>query len=195
MRTLAPFVLAGLIGCASPIPQETFYLLRSEAPDRVERLEPPLRIGLGRISVAPYLDRTGLVVETDAHQIRTARYHHWAEPLDQGLRSFLRSEISRALGYAVSAGADRIDARDFRVDVAVDVLHGSLSGNAWLSGSWRVTRRPGGEEVGSYGFSRSVPLARGGYAGLVDAEIDLLEQLASAIAESLRGLHAERAAR
>ena len=60
------------------------------------------------------------------------------------------------------------------------------TGEAVLVARWRVTPAAGKGEVATYQFSATRPLAREGYAGLVDAEIDLAGELAAAIAESLR---------
>jgi uncharacterized lipoprotein YmbA len=138
--------------------------------------------------VATYLRQPGLVIETATHQMRAARYHLWAEPLDEGLLRFLRAQISNALGYDVSADAVHRKQWDYGVEVRVDQLHGTLSGQALLSASWRVTRGDGADEVGKFRFTRSAPLAQDGYPALVEAEIGLLGQLAAAIADSLREL-------
>jgi uncharacterized lipoprotein YmbA len=74
------------------------------------------------------------------------------------------------------------------VHVSFDQLHGTASGEALLIASWRITREAGTEVLAEFRLARSEPLAREGYAGLVDAEIDLARQLAAAIADSLRDL-------
>ena len=60
-----------------------------------------------------------------------------------------------------------------------------MTGTAVLDASYRITPRPEAGDVAAYRFSRSVPLPREGYPGLVDAEADLVRQLAQAIAASL----------
>ena len=47
-------------------------------------------------------------------------------------------------------------------------------------------------DLAAYRFSRSAPLPREGYPGLVDAEADLVRQLAQAIAASLREIGGDR---
>jgi uncharacterized lipoprotein YmbA len=125
--------------------------------------------------------------------VRPARYHQWAEPLDEGLRRLLRAEISKALGYQVSADALQRKQWDYAVEVSVEQLHGTLAGEALLSASWRIARGDGAEPVAEFRFTRSAPLAEDGYAALVAAEIDLARQLAVAIADSLRELGGKHA--
>jgi hypothetical protein len=149
-------------------------------------LEAPIDVSLGRVAVAPYLDRAGIVVETETGQVQAARQHEWAEPLEAGLRSYLRAQISRALGYEVSARlGDRLP-WDYRVDVYVDRLHATMGGTAVLEAGYRITPRLSAGESVEYRFSRSTPLPREGYPGVVDAEADLVRRLARAIADSLR---------
>ncbi len=184
MRAWA-LLLAGLaIACSSTPPQTTRYLLPAETTRGTTRLESPARIGLGRVELSPYLGEQGLVVETEAGQVRPARYHLWAEPLDEGLRRFLRLEISKALGEHVSGDSTQQPRWRRTVDVEIDRLHGTLAGEAVLVAQWRVSPREG--EPRAFSLSESRPLPREGYAGLVDAEIELTRALARAIDESLR---------
>ena len=193
MRIIALVSTLLLIACAGTPPSHTHYLLRADLPERTARVEAPASVGLLRVDVAPYLKQSGLVLATGDHQVRPARYHKWAEPLDEGLRRFLRAEISNALGSDVSAESVQQSQWDYAVRVSVDQLHGTLSGEAMLIASWRITRGGGTDEVAEFRLARSEPLAREGYAGLVDAEIGLARQLAVAIADSLRDLGENRA--
>lgn len=186
MRNAAFLFFVLLVACAGSSTPSTRYLLRAEPADRSGRVEAPVHVGLGRVAVAPYLDQAGIVVETEAGQVQAARQHQWAEPLAAALRSYLRAEISAALGYEVSAGRTDPGDWDYTVDVYVDRLHGTMAGTAVLDASYRITPGTGAGEVAAYRFSRSAPLPREGYPGLVDAEADLARQLAQAIAASLR---------
>jgi len=188
MRNVAflSLVLLLLVACAGSSAPRTQYLLRAAAPERAERLEVPVRVGLGRVAVAPYLDQAGIVVQTEQRQVQAAHGHEWAEPLEASLRTFLRAEMSEALGYDVSVSPSSSLPWDYTVDVYVDQLHGTMAGTAWLDASYRITPRTAAGEVAEYRFSRSAPLPREGYPGLVDAEADLVRQLAQAIAASLR---------
>jgi uncharacterized lipoprotein YmbA len=175
-----------LLACAGSSGPRTLYLLRTQPAEPPGRVEAPVQVRLGRVAVAPYLDQSGIVVQTQPDQVWAAREHQWAEPLDAGLRSVLRTEMSRALGYEVSAiPANRVPP-DYTVDVYVDQLHGTMAGTALLDADYRITPQTAGGEVSEYRFSRSTPLPREGYPGVVDAEIELARQLAQAIAASLR---------
>jgi len=190
---LAELLLAVLLlsACAGTTPDTTRYLLPASGPAGTARVEPPEWIGLGRLSVAPYLAQAGLVVETREHQVRPARFHQWAEPLADGLRRFLRSEISASLGFDIGADVSQRRHWDQTVDVSVDRMHGNLSGEAVLVARWWIAPGSTQGETAAFRFAASQPLSRKGYPGLVDAQIELARQLAVAIAESLRGQQGE----
>jgi hypothetical protein len=177
-----------LVACAASTPPPTRYLLPADVPEGTVRVDPPVRIGISKLVVAPYLSQRGLVVETEKRQIRAARQHQWAEPLAAGLRRQLRAQLSKALGFDVSADPTQRTRWDFVIDVSIERLHGTLDGDAVLVAHWRVTPTKARGDAASYRIARSQPLPRAGYGGLVDAEISLIDGLAGEIAASLAGL-------
>ncbi len=176
-----------LVGCTSAPPERTYYLLRVEPPANLTAAD-PLPIGLGRISLPPYLDRVGLVVQTDEHRVREARYHLWAEPLDEGAWFYLRDRISSELGRALDPGQDLGGRVRYRVDIRINEFHGTLDGQSRLIARWSVRDLEDDSVVESQRFSQTRRQAGDGYPGLVNAQLTLLDELARTIAQALRGL-------
>ena len=185
--------LALLVACSSTTPDPTLYLMRGEASETSGRIDAPIRAGLGRLLVAPYLlSSRGIVVETASGEIRAARQHQWAEPLDAGLRWFLHAEIARAIGHEVGGGLVDLKDWDYTIDVYVARFHGTMSGSALLEGSYVIRPSAKSEELREYRFSKSQPLSAEGYAALVAAEQSLASELAASIAEALKEMMALR---
>lgn len=181
--------LALLVACSSPAPNPTYYLMRGEAPEASGRLNGSIRVGLGRLIVAPYLlTGPGIVVETAPGEVRAARQHQWAEPLDAGLRWFLRAEIARAIGDEVGGGLVDFKDWDYTIDVYIARFHGTLTGTALLEGSYVIRPRADSQEQREYRFAETRPLPAEGYAALVAAEQRLASELGASIAEALREL-------
>jgi len=179
---------SALLSCTATTPNRVQYLLRTQPASGTVRVESPVQVGLGNVAIAPYLRQPGLVLATEVGKVRAAASPLWAEPLDSGLRSYLRAEVSRQLGYEISAArVDRLQ-WDYTIDVYVDRLHGTMAGTALLDASYRLTPREGGATAVEYRFSKTVGLPREGYSGLVEAETALLGELATAIAVSLAEL-------
>lgn len=187
MRVAAAFALALLLACGGAPLTRTQYLLREAPTAQAGAVSAGLRVGLGRVTVAPYLDQPGIVVETETGQVRAASGHVWAEPLEDGLRSSLRAGISEALGLELGTQPSARRPWDYVVDVHVDRLHGTMGGEVWLEADYRITPRSELGEPVDYRFVRSARLPRDGYPGLVEAEAALSRELARAIAASLRG--------
>jgi uncharacterized lipoprotein YmbA len=177
-----------LAACTSPGPKDadpTFYLLRSEAraPDGLRN--PPVEVGLNRVTIADYLGQQGIVVATAGDRIRPARKHLWAESLDSSIRLFLQDAISVELGYPVSADVGRRRAWRFIVDVHIDQWHGSLDGEARIVATWVLIDVTKDQIVSRHRFEQTGALKADGYDALVAAQTDLLDALASAVAESM----------
>jgi len=179
--------LALLVACSSPAPNPTYYLMRGEANETSGRLEGPIRVGLGRLIVAPYLlSSLGIA----PGEVQAARQHQWAEPLDAGLRWFLRAEIARAIGDEVGGGLVDLNDWDYTIDVYIARFHGTMSGTALLESTYVIRPTADSEQLREYRFSRSKPLPDEGYAALVATERSLASELGASIAEALRELMA-----
>ena len=73
-----------------------------------------------------------------------------------------------------------------RVDVRIDELQGTSTGEARLVARWTLTQSDGVRL--SYQYSTTEALARDGYGGLVEAERETLHALAGEIARTARDL-------
>jgi uncharacterized lipoprotein YmbA len=142
--------------------------------------------------VAPYLQADpGIVVETAPGEIRPARLHRWAEPIDSGVRWYLRTELGRAMGSQIGGGLVDVSRWDYTVDVYIGRLHGDMTGTAVIQAGFVV--RPADDKVPlrEYVFSRSAKLPDSGYAALVQTERQLLIGLAQEIAGALQSMIAD----
>ncbi len=182
MRSTILLCLALLAACGGTPVQTEYYLLRSDVEQQSRDLSPSRKYAMGRIVIAPYIDQPGIVLETASGEIRPAMHHQWAEPMKEGLRQFLRVEISDAVGEDIFPV--EYSEGDLAFDVRIDQLHGTADGEARLVAYWVVLRDR--DILASYQFSETEPLRTDGYAALARAEKALLRRLSKQIAESLR---------
>lgn len=176
-----------LTGCSSPAPKEvSLYLLRMPTDiTNPEASTGSVRIGLGEVRTAPYLDDQGLMLELTHRVIRPARYHRWAEPLSSSLAVVLSDSISASLGQSISNRTDS-SAWDYRVDVYIDEMHGTRDGVAKLNATWTIVSLSSEAADSQHRFASRERIPSKGYGALVDAHYRLTESLATAIANSLR---------
>ena len=182
MRILIVLAISLLAACASAPPDHSTYLLRSDKGIESKQLTFDSGAYLGGLTLADYIDQPGLVLDQGEGKIHAARHHEWAEPLRISLRQFLSAEISAQLGrdvppYKPAGIADQ------RLDVSIDQLHGDANGEALMLAYWSVTTTEGTQ---THQFTGRVALGSDGYDALVVAEKNLLQQLATAIAGTLK---------
>jgi hypothetical protein len=191
MKPVAMALLVVLSGCATTATMPVEYLLRPPLEERAGPVHTPPIAALGRVSIAPYLDRKGIVLETAEQRIHVALNHRWAEPLSQSLRRMLQVGVSRASGTAVAdvqygAGNSGAGSPEVIVDVDVYRFHGSQQGRVILVADWQLRDPRSGRVLGRHEFVQSTLTDADGYDALVRAHIALLEQLSGAIAATLR---------
>ncbi len=187
MRIVVAALAALWLGCAGdPPPESAHYLLRAETPTGLAPVPADQAAGFGRVSVAPYLERPGLILATGDHQVREASFHLWAEPLSHGIRLYLRDRVASRLGRELDAGPGTERTWRFRIDVAVEELHGTLDGRVRAAARWSLSDRDASAVVASGRYVRTGSQAGSGYPAMVEAQERLLDGLADEIADALR---------
>jgi uncharacterized protein len=170
-----------LAGCASQTVEPSYYLLRSGQDLSSSTLRPSRDFSLGAVEIAPYLDQPGLMMETAAGQMRPASQNLWAEPVFDGVRNFLATEIAQAHGQELLPA--KLNSNSTVVNIRIDQLHGTRDGKAIIVAYWSLVLAD--QVVALNRFSESRALEASGYSALVDAEKVLLAELAQKIAASL----------
>jgi uncharacterized lipoprotein YmbA len=175
-------------GCASAPAETTRYLLRPATLPASGVTTDGTKVGIGSVQVASYLDQPGIVLETAPLEVHPAYYHEWAEPLGEGVRRYLRTALSRDLGFEVADDSSGRRNWSYEVRVTIDEFHGTLSGEARLVAAWQILPQSSATPLHAARFVDREPLGRDGYAGLVEAERRLLDRFAKAIAAAIRAL-------
>jgi len=189
MKRLGLFFIALVLtaGCASAPPPVHYYLLRGDLVEAQGPIDVQVRIGLGRVVLAPYLTGdTGIRIEMESGELQSANTYQWAEPLDTALHWYLREEIASQLGHEIGGGMTDVQDWDYRVDLFVARMHGTMDGRAVLDASFIVRPVKGSGTWGEYRFAKSIPLAQEGYVGVVEAQHQLTGELGAMIAGAIQ---------
>jgi len=182
MTRTALILLLALLGACSSQPVETnYYLLRSDGDMSTRALEPSQDFALGAVTIAPYIDQRGMLMETAEGDLRPARNNLWAEPLYEGVHLYLLSEISILSGIDLLPAA--ANSSSALINVRIDQLHGTNDGRARLVAYYWLQKQ--GELIAAYQFAEYKALSADGYAALAEAEKSLLSELAVKIAASV----------
>ena len=191
--SVASVCVLTFLGCGTSQPSH-FYLLRALSPASVSGLsesEPSsLSIGLGPVTLPPYLDRPQIVTKTSAHEVDLAEFHKWAEPLKENVSHVLAENLSALLS------TDRIQQYPWKgstpVDyqIAVDVLQfdGTMGGEAVLVARWSVL----GDDEKTVSTTKKTHVTHNptsqDYEALVEAMSRNLENLSREIAGAINAL-------
>ncbi len=154
---LAGCVLPALLaGCAAT--QATrFYTLTptSEPTAAAARSRKGLVIGLGPVTLPPYLDRPDIVTRQGANQMRLPDVYRWSEPLQPLMTRIMAEDL-----YALLDANDVIplpQRGDLRLDRAIEVEVGRFdatqAGEVTLDARWRIY---GGDEQTLISSGRSI---------------------------------------
>jgi uncharacterized lipoprotein YmbA len=136
-----------LVGCADSQPTR-FYTLsplmaaRSDTPPPVK---PDLTIGVGPVTMPPYLDRSQLVTRAGSNRVALADFDSWAEPLDGLFARVLAENLAILLGTddVLLLPQRRLLPLDYQVEVDVTRFDVDTSGNAVLDARWWVFDQDG----------------------------------------------------
>jgi uncharacterized lipoprotein YmbA len=127
------------------------------------------------------------VFQSGANEFQVPAKVHWAGSLSENIAHVLATDLGRLLGSGDVAAAPWPAGSAPRYQVTVEIAHfHAISGEAAvLEASWRVETGDDHQVLRHRNGSFRAPISGDGYAAVVAAESDLLEQLAEAIRHSL----------
>lgn len=190
IRTVFPafILLCMLTGCAVSVPPLHQYLLVQPELDKtsLKQGDKVPALAIKRIKVAPFLAGSGIVMQTSTHEINVAGQHRWAAPLERQLRRGLSSVLKKRLGE-VAVFHQAPPKNVSRLSVSVYEFQGTHTGNAFVSGTWRLLNADG-KIVARHGFRVEESLQADGYDALVRALSRAWQSVSTRIADRIEPL-------
>jgi len=165
----------------------TFYVLSTTADAGQAPAGRDLVLGLGPISLPPYLERPQMVRRVAPNELTFDEFNRWSEPLKQNFERVLGNDLDRLLGI------ERLIAypwysntpMDYAVSVVVMRFEEQPSGDVALDARWAISNA-----VGKPYLNRETHLTRpaSSPAEIADAMSGLTGDLARDIAGALHEL-------
>ena len=194
-RVLVPcgVALFVLSGCFGSTPPTQFYLVPSLTGGDTAPLasagQRDLTLGVGPVTVPPYLDRPQIVTRTSRAKLALADFDQWAGPLADTIARVLSEDLAlvipteRVVHYPWPRNIDP----DYQVTVDVLQFDRGPGGEVVLVARWGLVDRDGKELVMR---TSRISQAAGGadYEATVTAMGRALEVLAQDMATTLRSL-------
>jgi hypothetical protein len=182
-----------LSGCASS-PTPRFYLLSSleaTSPEmKPPAQEPCFSIGIGPINIPDYLDRPQIVTRGAPIEFKLAEFDRWGEPLKDNLKQVLAKNLSmllctKAIAFFPWKGGIPID---YRIEMEMLRMDGSLGGNVSLEAWWMVFSGDGKKMLVSKRSILTEAVGGQDYRSLVSAQSRAIGTLSREIAEVIKTL-------
>jgi uncharacterized protein len=180
-----PIMLMVLGGCGGSAPRWQHYTLSAEAAPVSAEAKGTV-VSVWQVAIPDIVDRTQIVVRTDANKVDISDVHRWAEPLRRGVPRALAENLSRQLGkgYVVVAGQPAGVSPEVRVTVDVQKFDAVLGQNVTLEALWNIRRAKGDAVSGR--SSVTEPAKAGDHAAIVAAHSRALARLSEDIAAAIR---------
>ena len=197
IRILAILMLGALwmvhFGCASS-PPTRFYALSSSATTAPE-IKPSaddgcLSFGIGPIKIPDYLDQPQIVTRGVPNELTLAEFDRWAERLEDNLTRVLAKDLSNLIctqSIVLFPWRGKIP-MDYRIEMEVLRLDGSLGGDVTLEAWWMVLSGDGKKMVFSKKSAFTEAVTGKDYNSLVSAESRTVGLLCGEIAEAIKRL-------
>jgi uncharacterized lipoprotein YmbA len=136
------FLVMVIFGCAST-PQTRFFVLSSiSGSEKTGNREGEhcFAIGIGPVKIPEYLNQPDIVTRITPNEVRLHEFAQWAEPLENNISLTLAENLSsllctRSIAIFPWKGGTPID---YRIDVNVGQMDGTLGESALLEVSWSI---------------------------------------------------------
>ncbi|MBN2032855.1 MAG: membrane integrity-associated transporter subunit PqiC [Deltaproteobacteria bacterium] len=130
------------LGCASTPPTRFFVLSPISDIKMMSKGEgePCFAIGLGPVKIPEYLNQPGIVTRITPNEVRVDKFAKWAEPLEDNISRVLAENLPsllciRTIAFFPWKGSIELD---YRIDVRVIQMGGTLGENAFLDVFWSI---------------------------------------------------------
>lgn len=181
------FMALALGGCSTRSPSANFYLLENEFSDAAKTGN--LRVGLGPVSVADYLQKPQIAIRTNSSQIIFSEFDRWASDLRGLIISSLQHDLATELNTSnvFEYPWRKSDQVEFLIQLDIKRLDASFDdSSAFLEAKVTLGRPHGPSIVRSFALREALDGHQ--YTAAVAAERRLIQQLAKKITELIQQL-------
>lgn len=171
--------------CSTRSPNSNFYLLENDL-NNVERTG-SVRVGLGPVSVADYLQKPQIAIRTNTSQIIFSEFDRWASDLRGLIITSLQHDLSNELNSnnVFEYPWRKSDQIDYSVQLDIKRFDASFEeSSAYLEAKMVLSSKSGQSMARSFALSES--FTGGTYAAAVSAERRLLARLAQQMAQIIQ---------
>ena len=178
--------LAGLAACGGKPAQ--YFRLSAETGGGPMSRRGGIAVGIGPVTLPGYIDRLPLVFQSDTNEFQVPAKASWAGPLNENIAQVLSDDVGHKLGSGNVVPFPWPNNTRLRYQVVVNVeqFHGVSGREAILDVTWLVEEPNSRAILSRHKANFREPIQGDGYSALVAAQSRLVDQLAEAVARSVR---------
>jgi len=181
-------LLAALTACGTS-PKTKFYQLNTqqETSEAVTEKNQGPAIGVWRVDLPDFLDRSEIVTRNNHFEIELADFSWWADDLENNITSLIASELSQRLhsNRVITSPWSSYQKNDYQIKIHVQRFDGVLGGEAVFRGTWSLLDATGKNVLSNESFSYSAKTADNTYKEMVATLSQLTLQLVDEMASSI----------
>ncbi len=180
-------------GCASSKPTR-FYTLNT-SPTTIQETKPStddgcLSLGIGPVKIPNYLAQPKIVTRGSSNELTLAEFDRWAERLEDNLTRVLAKDLSNSIctkTIVLFPWRGKVP-MDYRIEMEVLRLDGSLGGDVTLEAWWMVLSGDGKKVLLSKKSTLTEAVDGKDYSSLVSAESRTVGLLSNEIVQTIKTL-------
>lgn len=178
-------MLAGLAALGCEGRPTNFYYLESLGPPAVDPVVPRAKLVVEEVQLPQYLDRPGIVSQTQGTRLELPSVEQWAEPLKDGVARVLRADLAHLLASSdiVVVPTDFTEG-DAKVFVNVSRFEVTASAEAVIEAQWKIVRAGDARELVLRRSEHRRAVAGEGYGAITSALNETLHALSRDIADA-----------
>jgi uncharacterized lipoprotein YmbA len=168
-----------------------FYLLESNVEQRMVtgpqgRLS-NLSLGVGPVTVPPYLDRPQLVTRISDNELRVDEFNQWAEPLKTSILRVIQENLSvlSGAGQVHSYPIRRATVIDYQISLDVLRFDADALGRVTFKCVWRIVSPTSDQQLQQKRSTIVQPSTSAASADVVDAMNTTLAALSEEMVQAL----------
>ena len=178
-----------LTACGHSAPTN-YYILESSYNHAVpaKPIKSSLYVGVGPVTTAKYLDKQGIVIRDNTHELSYSDFNYWAEPLDDNTQRVLSDNLSYLLPKAQVVTYPWRARNKVNYQVKVDVIRfdTDVAGNSVLKAQWGIYTADKQVLVSKTGIYKATVQMPNNYQSIATAMSENLQSLSQDIASSLQ---------
>jgi len=189
LRHIFVVTLLLLVAACGSSPKTDFYMLNADHGALMQAANAATgpAVGVWKVMLPDYLDRSELVTRDNAYQIKMADFSWWAGNLENNMTVLIAAELSEGLlsNRVLVSPWESYRKHDYQLKIRVVRFDGALGGEVVLTGVWSLLDAAGLNELSGEVFEFKANAVDSTYKEMVATMSQLTVKLAAQLTDAI----------